>query len=93
MAPALTAFADKDTSSFDFTHIEGNHSRQNWVREHFLKPTKVTPGSPMRIYAMNREQIEALTSYVLSLSEKVFPPRLLRQKIVAFFLEGESIRR
>jgi cbb3-type cytochrome oxidase cytochrome c subunit len=50
----------------------GDHSKQNWVLEHFQNPTKVTPGSPMRIYAMNDQQIEALTTYVLSLSERVF---------------------
>ncbi len=27
----------------------------------------------MRIYAMNESQIEALTTYVLSLSERAFP--------------------
>lgn len=73
MAPVLSNFADKDSGHFDFTHIEGEHSRQNWVLEHFRDPQKVSPGSPMRIYAMNDEQVDALTTYVLSLSEKVFP--------------------
>ncbi len=72
MAPKLTAFADKGTGHFDFTHIDGDHSRQNWVQEHFKNPQKVIPGSPMRIYAMNDAQIEALTTYVLSLTERVF---------------------
>ncbi len=72
MAPVLTAFADKGTGSFDFTHIDGDHSRQNWVLEHFKNPQKVTPGSPMRIYAMNDTQLKALTTYVLSLTERVF---------------------
>jgi mono/diheme cytochrome c family protein len=72
MAPALTAFADKDTGLFDFTYVDGGHTKQNWVLEHFLDPTKITPGSPMRMYAMNDQQVEALTTYVLSLSERVF---------------------
>ncbi len=72
VAPSLTAFADKDTGFFDFTHIDGDHSKQNWVMEHFRNPQKVTPGSPMRIYAMNDYQIEALTTFVLSLTERPF---------------------
>lgn len=72
MAPALTAFADKDPGSFDFTHIDGDRSKQNWVMEHFRNPQKVTPGSPMSIYAMNEHQVEALTTYVLSLTERYF---------------------
>ena len=72
MAPVLTDFADKGTGHFDFTYIDGDHSRQNWVMEHFNNPQKVTPGSPMRIYAMNNDQIAALTTYVLSLTERNF---------------------
>jgi mono/diheme cytochrome c family protein len=72
MAPELSAFADKDTGHFDFTHIDGARSRQNWALEHFLSPSRVTPGSVMRSYAMNDRQVEALTTYVLSLTERVF---------------------
>jgi len=70
MAPALTGFADNGTGHFDFTHINGDHSVQNWVLEHFKNPQRVSPGSPMRIYAMNDAQLEALTTYVLSLTER-----------------------
>jgi cytochrome c2 len=85
MAPALAAFADKDTGLFDFTHIDGDHSRQNWVLEHFRNPQKVTPGSPMSIYALNDEQVKALTTYVLSLSEKDFPLHFYVRKELAAF--------
>lgn len=72
MAPALTAFADKDPGLFDFAHVAGPHTKQNWVMEHFLDPSRVSPGTPMRMYAMNDQQLEALTTYVLSLTERVF---------------------
>ena len=72
MAPVLTDFADKGTGHFDFTYINGDHSRQNWVMEHFKDLQRVTPSSPMRIYAMNDDQIAALTTYVLSLTERNF---------------------
>ena len=73
MAPVLAAFADKDPGAFDFTHLAGSHSKQNWVFEHFQNPTKVTPGSPMRIYALTDDQVAALTTYVLSLTERALP--------------------
>lgn len=70
VGPDLSAFADKDPSNFSYENLEGNHSKQTWVMEHFKNPQKVSPGSPMRIYAMNDHQIECLTNYVLSLNQR-----------------------
>jgi len=53
-------------------NLAGPHSKQNWVIEHFKDPKRVSPGSPMRTYAMNDEQVEALASYVLSLNQREF---------------------
>lgn len=72
VGPDLSAFADKDPGSFDYANLEGGHSKQAWVIEHFKTPNKVSPGSPMRAYAMNDDQIECLSSYVLSLSQREF---------------------
>lgn len=80
VGPELTAFADKDPGNFSYDNLEGAHSKQAWVIEHFKDPKKVSPGSPMRAYAMNDYQIECLTSYVLSLSQrglsKQFTPKV-----------------
>lgn len=84
IAPSLTDFADKDPGHFDFTHLDGDDSKQNWVLEHFHNPQKVSPGSPMRIYAMNKSQIEALTTYVLSLTERAFPLNYYSRKDLVF---------
>lgn len=83
IAPALSAFADKDVAAFDFSHIDGDHSKQEWVLEHYRNPEKVSPGSPMRIFAMNDYQIEALSTYVLSLSKRDFPIRYYSKKKLA----------
>ena len=53
-------------------YLEGSRSKQDWVIEHFKDPKRVSPGSPMRAYAMNDEQIESLASYVLSLNQREF---------------------
>ena len=70
IGPDLSNFADKDPSNFSFENLEGKHSKQIWVVEHFKDPQKVSPGSPMRTYAMNNQQIEWLSSYVLSLNQR-----------------------
>ncbi len=72
VGPDLSAFADKDPSNFSYENLEGNHSKQTWVMEHFRNPQKVSPGTPMRTYAMNDQQIECLTNYVLSLNQRNF---------------------
>jgi mono/diheme cytochrome c family protein len=72
VGPELSAFADKDPGSFDYTHITGGHSKQAWVVEHFKNPKKVTPGSPMHIPTLNDYQVECLSSYVLTLSQREF---------------------
>jgi mono/diheme cytochrome c family protein len=68
VGPDLTAFADKDPSNFAMEYLQGPHSKQNWVLEHFKDPRRVSPGSPMRAYALSDDQLESLASYVLSLS-------------------------
>jgi mono/diheme cytochrome c family protein len=73
VGPDLSAFADKDPSNFSYESLGGDRSKQAWVIEHFKDPKKVSPGSPMRTYAMNDEQIECLASYVLSLNRQDFP--------------------
>ncbi|HIJ86652.1 MAG TPA: c-type cytochrome [Desulfuromonadales bacterium] len=73
VGPDLSAFADKDPGSFTYANLEGGHSKQNWVIEHFKNPKKVSPSSPMHLPAMSDYQIECLASYVLSLSQRDFP--------------------
>ena len=70
VGPDLSAFAYKDPGNFSYDNLEGEHSKQNWVVEHFQNPKKVSPGSPMQLIAMNKYQIECLSSYVLSLSQR-----------------------
>ncbi|EHP86759.1 cytochrome c class I [Geobacter metallireducens RCH3] len=72
VGPDLSNFADKDPSNFSYESIEGPHSKQTWVIEHFRDPKRVSPGTPMRTYAMNDDQIECLASYVLSLTQRGF---------------------
>ncbi|MFZ4858050.1 MAG: c-type cytochrome [Desulfuromonadaceae bacterium] len=85
VGPDLSAFADKDPGSFSYANLEGGHSKQNWVVEHFKNPKKVSPSSPMHLPAMSDYQIECLASYVLSLSQRDFP-RQYTAKVRAGFV-------
>jgi mono/diheme cytochrome c family protein len=72
VGPDLSAFADKDPSSFSMEYVRGSHTKQNWVLEHFMDPKRVSPGSAMRAYALSEDQLESLSSYVLSLNQREF---------------------
>jgi len=72
VGPDLSAFADKDPGGFDYNYVEGGHSKQAWVIQHFKDPKKVSPGSPMYRPALSDEQIECLSTYVLSLTRREF---------------------
>jgi mono/diheme cytochrome c family protein len=82
VGPDLSGFADKDPSSFSMEYLRGSRTKQDWVIEHFQDPKRVSPGSLMRAYALSDEQIESLSSYVLSLTQRdlsrKFTPRTNR---------------
>ena len=75
VGPDLSGFADKNPSNFSMEYLEGSRTKQNWVIEHFKDPRRVSPGLPMRAYAMSDDQVESLASYVLSLNQREFTRR------------------
>ena len=68
----LSFFADKGPEMFDYTYVEGEKTKQNWVIEHFRNPYQITPGTSMRIYGFSNYDTEALTTYLLSLTKRTF---------------------
>ncbi len=57
IGPALNGLAKRRTAA--------------WVKEHFLNPQKMSPGSPMRVYAFNAAEMQAENSYLFTLPDKV----------------------
>lgn len=51
------------------TELKGEHTVWNWLAEHFRDPQGVVPTSQMRNPTLTEPEIEALTTYILSLSE------------------------
>jgi ubiquinol-cytochrome c reductase cytochrome b subunit len=43
------------------------HRTREWIEEHFRKPQKLSPGSPMPPYNFNARDMERITSYLLAL--------------------------
>lgn len=67
LGPALDGEGEKPRESFDFTHVEGPHTVANWQRQHLAAPAKVVPGSRMPPPGLSEEEMEQLTTYLLSL--------------------------
>ncbi|MDO8588011.1 MAG: c-type cytochrome [Armatimonadota bacterium] len=55
------------------TELKGEHTVWNWLAEHFRDPRGVVPTSQMRNPTLTEPEIEALTTYILSLSKLTIP--------------------
>lgn len=54
----------------DLTEEGANHRSPEWLEQHFLAPSKVSPGSVMPNYHFTHEQARSLTYFMLSLTNK-----------------------
>ena len=73
LGPDLTLEAEKTRHDFDFSHVHGHGSARNvsdWLKEHFLAPAEVSPGSVMPPIE-DEAEADALTAYMLSRHEKI----------------------
>jgi len=69
----LTYAGDKRRHDYDFTHIDGEHTVQQWLYEHFLAPAKVSPGTVMPEMGFTSEEASTLALYMMSLHRKSAP--------------------
>jgi mono/diheme cytochrome c family protein len=73
LGPDITYIGDKSAHDFDFTHVEGNHTVDQWLFEHFLNPDRLSPGTLMPDMNLTDPQAHDLTQYMLSLHRKRAP--------------------
>lgn len=68
LGPDLSRAGEKTRHDLDFSHMDPHAPRDvaYWLREHFLEPTAVSPGSLMPA-AEGPSDAEALTAYTLAL--------------------------
>lgn len=71
--PDLTVVGKKDPHRVDFTHVSGEHTLANRMREHLHWPAKVVPGSRMPAMGLSDPQIDRLVLYLLSLRRSELP--------------------
>lgn len=55
------------------TELKGEHTVWNWLESHFRDPQGIVAGSQMKYPALTEPEIEALTTYTLSLSKATLP--------------------
>lgn len=65
--PDLTHVGRKLEHDLDFTHVQGPHTLPAWLKQHFLAPDVVVPGSKMPVLGLSPADAEQLTLYMLSL--------------------------
>ncbi len=66
----LTYVGDKRRHDYDFAHVEGEHTVQQWLYEHFLSPAKISPDTVMPDMGFTPEEAHTLTLYMMSLHRK-----------------------
>ncbi len=73
LGPDLTYVGDKTKHDFDFTHVRGEHTVEQWLYEHFMLPGEVSPGSEMPQMDLTPEDARALAFYMMGLKHKDAP--------------------
>jgi len=69
----LTHVGDKIKHDFDFTHIKGEHTVEQWLYEHFMEPREVSPNTVMPDMGLSSDDARALALYMMSLHKKSAP--------------------
>ncbi|MBL1216223.1 MAG: hypothetical protein D8M59_01870 [Planctomycetes bacterium] len=73
LGPEITYVGDKTKHDFDFANVEGPHTVEQWLFEHFKRPGEVVPGTLMPELGLSDEDARDLAQYMLSLRRKDVP--------------------
>jgi len=69
----LTYVGDKIRHDFDFGHVKGEHTVEQWLYEHFMFPREVSPGTVMPDMGLSPDEARSLALYMMSLHRKTAP--------------------
>ena len=89
----------KDPNQLNFSNVPGEHSLENWIKQHFRSPVSTVKGSQMPALSLNEDEIDSLTMYVLSLRRRTLPDiylpkdriRAMRFGVREFVADGPGI--
>jgi mono/diheme cytochrome c family protein len=71
--PDLTRVGQRDPGQRPWNGVQGEHTLENWFKEHFRAPARVTPGSLMPELRLTEEQIDLLTLHAFALRRGTLP--------------------
>jgi mono/diheme cytochrome c family protein len=73
LGPDITYVGDKTAHGFDFKHVEGERSVENWLFAHFKSPAAVVPGTLMPDLKLSDTEARDLAAFMISLKRKSAP--------------------
>ncbi|HVN86890.1 MAG TPA: c-type cytochrome [Candidatus Binatia bacterium] len=71
--PDLSREGEKDPARLDYSHVAGEHTFANWLKEHFNNPAQIVANSGMPLLGLRETQVEQLVLYLLSLRRSDYP--------------------
>jgi len=97
--PDLSNEGARRVAELDFSGVSGAHTLPTWLKEHFLNPVHVVPGSQMPQLGFTTDEADQLTLFMLSLRTRPVPENLApRDRVRAlrlgerdFATDGESL--
>ncbi len=73
LGPALSDQGEKSASHYRFRFVSGSPTIPTWMREHFLEPRRISPGTSMLAYPLGRDSLDALIAVLLGLRSATLP--------------------
>jgi mono/diheme cytochrome c family protein len=73
LGPEITYAGDKTEHDYDFRHVRGEHTVEQWLFEHFKHPAEISPDTLMPDIGLADQNARDLTHYMLSLHRKTAP--------------------
>jgi mono/diheme cytochrome c family protein len=73
LGPDITYVGEKKKHDFDFRNVQGEHTVENWLKEHFLRPAEVSPGTLMPSLGTTEAQATDLARLMMSFRRKAAP--------------------
>ncbi len=95
LGPDITHVGDKTPHDFDFHHVDGQRTVENWMYNHFKSPAAVVPSTVMPEMGLSDGEAHDLAAYMVSLKQKNAPAAYtpLPQSMDPTPIRGETLYR
>jgi mono/diheme cytochrome c family protein len=93
LGPDLTRQGEKIRGAYNFKHVSGEPTIPNWLKEHFLDPEKISPGSNMVSFQLPDSALDALITLTLGLYPPNYPVNYIDFNMIEDFKSRQPIIR